>query len=378
MRVTPSRSLDIVAWTPYPRAGASNRHRIEQHLPALKARGHRVEIFPFADDRLFEILYGSGKTIEKLVRVALRTAARQAHLARAMKADVVIVHREAHPFGPPLLEMALSKGSPSVVYDFDDALWLHNPSTANRLARIFKKPNKTRSLVRIADRVIAGNPFLAESAERWGGDPTVIPTPIDTDRYRLRVHEDRKPVVLGWVGTPSSARYLRPIADVLARVARERAIIVRLIGGVHPLPGVPVEHRVWSLEREVDDLTELDIGLMPMEDEPWAHGKCGFKIIQYFGAGLPAVASPYGVNSDLVIEGETGFAPRSRAEWIDSLIELIDDVELRRRMGTRGRELVESSYSLRFTTPTFVRVIEEAGGARPRRSSPDRANPESA
>ncbi len=378
MSSAPTRSLDIVAWTPYPRAGASNRHRIEQHLPALGARGHRVELFPFADERLFEILYGSGRTAEKLARVALRTAARGGHLARAIKADVVIVHREAHPVGPPLLEMALSKAAPSLVYDFDDALWLHNPSTANRLAKVFKKPNKTRSLVRLADRVIAGNRFLAESAEKWGGDPTVIPTPIDTDRYRMRVHEDREPVVLGWVGTPSSARYLRPIAEALARVAEERPIIVRMIGGVFPLPGVPVEHRAWSLEREVDDLTDLDIGLMPMEDEPWARGKCGFKIIQYFGAGLPAVASPYGVNTDLVIDGETGFAPKSQAQWIESLLELIDDVELRRRMGSRGRELVESSYSLRFTAPTFVRVIEEAGGAHPRQSFPDRANPESA
>ena len=102
MSSAPTRSLDIVAWTPYPRAGASNRHRIEQHLPALGARGHRVELFPFADERLFEILYGSGRTAEKLARVALRTAARGGHLARAIKADVVIVHREAHPRGEHL------------------------------------------------------------------------------------------------------------------------------------------------------------------------------------------------------------------------------------------------------------------------------------
>jgi len=340
--------------------------RIEQHLPALRRRGHRVELLRFADQRLFEILYRPGMLLEKSARVMLRSIARLGHLVDSMRADVVVVHREAHPFGPPLLEAALSRTRARLVYDFDDALWLHNPSAANRLARIFKQPNKTRRLVRMADSVIAGNPFLAESARGWGGAPTVIPTPIDTERYRPRPRPSGGPPVIGWVGTPSSARYLRPVAGALARVAAERDIVVRLIGGSHPLPGVPVEQRPWSLEREVEDLAELDIGLMPMEDEPWARGKCGFKIIQYFGVGVPAVASPIGVNSDLVRDGETGFAPRTHDEWVRALLELIDNAELRRAMGMRGRELVESRYSLEFTTPLFVRVIEEAGGARPR------------
>jgi glycosyltransferase involved in cell wall biosynthesis len=111
---------------------------------------------------------------------------------------------------------------------------------------------------------------------------------------------------------------------------------------------------MWSLEQEVDLLQDCDIGIMPLQDNEWARGKCGLKLLQYMAVGLPAIASPVGVNLDIVLDGANGFLASSEAEWRAKLIRLCNDEELRTKIGRAARQTVVDHYSLMAWTPKLA------------------------
>jgi glycosyltransferase involved in cell wall biosynthesis len=217
----------------------------------------------------------------------------------------------------------------------------------------------------LAHTVVAGNAYLADYARRAGAKRIeVIPTVIDLGRYRVKDadHIGKQPEVafiIGWIGSPSTARYLRDIAPALAEVCREGRARVRLIGsGQIELPGVPVEVLPWREDTEVDEICGFDVGIMPLPDEPWARGKCGFKLIQYMACGLPVVASPVGVNSEIVEDGVNGFLAQDTLEWVVALERLIAAAELRHRLGAAGRAKVGARYCLDVTAPRLTRLLQ--------------------
>jgi glycosyltransferase involved in cell wall biosynthesis len=120
-----------------------------------------------------------------------------------------------------------------------------------------------------------------------------------------------------------------------------------------------IEKRMWNPVTEIEDLRRLDIGLMPLVDDPWSRGKCGLKLLQYYGVGVPAVCTPVGVNRDIVKDGVNGFTALTPEEWSEKLSVLIENPELRKTMGLRGRDLVMESFTLQANAPRFYRVLEE-------------------
>ena len=146
--------------------------------------------------------------------------------------------------------------------------------------------------------------------------------------------------------------YLEQLRPALRELAAQISFRVILIGAAPgSLPGLPVEHVVWSPETEAAELARCDVGLMPLPDLPWERGKCGYKLIQYMASALPVVASPVGANREIVVPGETGFLAETDADWIASLSRLAQDPELRRRMGAAGRRRVTEHYSLEVAAP---------------------------
>ena len=165
---------------------------------------------------------------------------------------------------------------------------------------------------------------------------------------------------IGWVGSPSTWQFVEPVLPVLQRICGRLGAEFAVIGAgdVKCFPGSFV--KPWSQENEVQDLQNLDIGIMPLPDAPWAHGKCGYKLIQYMACGLPTVASPVGVNSAIVAHGQSGYCATNASEWEDYLTRLISDFALRKRMGTSGRQIVESRYSLKVQAPRLEQLIRGA------------------
>jgi len=248
------------------------------------------------------------------------------------------------------------------VYDFDDAIYLPYVSPTNRYLSYLKFPWKTGTLCRIARAVVAGNQHLADYASRYNDRVFVVPSTVSLREYGERPvpAADRIPVV-GWTGSHSSVPYLSVVREALQELRRRRAFRLLIIG-VEPfeIPGVDVECRPWSPASEVRDLWEMDLGIMPLPDEPWARGKCGMKAIQYMGVGLPAVVSPVGANREIVKDGVTGFHAATTAEWVEKLDLLLTDAGLRRRLGQAARESVRALYSAEAQAPRVAAILRGA------------------
>jgi glycosyltransferase involved in cell wall biosynthesis len=244
------------------------------------------------------------------------------------------------------------------VYDFDDALFLGSISTANTgFGWIKREAKRSVAYMRAARLVIAGNSYLADRAAEYAKRVEVIPSCVDTERQPLREHERRDPITVGWIGSPSTSGYLQAVLPVFERINRDRLRARLLVIGADPGHRAPwLEWRAWSLSAERADLASFDVGIMPLRDSEWERGKCGYKLLQYFSAGVPAVASPVGVNRTLVAE-DRGILASSPGEWERALELLIEDVGLRRSCGAAARAYVEREFSYPRWAPALAELL---------------------
>jgi len=356
--------LQILALSPVPYEGAGCRFRISQYLPFLAAQGLDVSVAPFYDREFFRLVYQPRQHGRKTLLFLKQTAARIAAIARAGRYDAIWIYREALPIGPPLLEWLLSVSGRPLLYDFDDAVFLPNTSHANRYVAALKYPQKVDWIIRRADQVIAGNEYLASHARRLNPSVHVIPTAVDTGVFVPRSGDPASdaPLVIGWIGTPTTAPYLNMLGDTLTTLARDHAFTFRVSGGGRTVAfsGVHMEHPPWALEQEVTLFNTCDIGVYPMPDDDWARGKSGFKAIQFMACGVPVVASPVGINREIIQDGVNGFLASTPGEWEQKLRMLMTEPERRRRMGAAGRRTVEGRYSVQVSAPRIAAVLRQA------------------
>ena len=354
--------MKVLAWVPYPLGIApGQRYRIEQWAPYLRDLGIEVTFQPFATPALNRALYQRGRWRAKMAGMVSGLGRRFAEALRANRYDAVFLQREASLLGPAWSERLLHARQPAIVYDFDDAIYLPYVSPTNRYLSYLKFPWKTRALCRMASAVTAGNVHLAEYASRYNGHVSVVPSTVSMREYQPRPTPAAESVpVVGWTGSHSSVPYLSVVRGALQELRRRRRFRVLVIGVERfEIPGVDVECRPWSAESEVRDLWDMDVGIMPLPDEPWARGKCGMKAIQYMGIGIPAVVSPVGANREIVEDGVTGFHAASEAAWTDRLELLLGDGSLRQRMGKAARESVRTSYSAEAQAPRLAEILRQ-------------------
>lgn len=345
----------------YGRLGASSRLRFLDFLPALRAEGIEVTPACLLDDDYLRDLYAGRRT--NLSRVASSYAHRLKALLDARRFDLVWLEKEALPWLPAWVETAFLRKVPYVM-DLDDA-WFHRYDRHRLGAVRHLLGGKFEALARGARLVFAGSPYLEDWARRAGAqDVRALPTVIDLDRYpppgpRYEPLSPGQAFTVGWMGSASTVRYLDRVADALAGLGDGARLRV-VGGGAVSLPGVTVETRPWREDDEVAELARFDVGIMPLPDEPWERGKCGYKLIQYMAVGRPVVASPVGVNTMLVEDGVNGFLADSEADWSRALRQLADDEGLRARMGAAGRRMVEERYSLQVVAPQLIESLRSA------------------
>ncbi|MCC7418347.1 MAG: glycosyltransferase family 4 protein [Acidobacteria bacterium] len=363
-------ALRMLALSPVPEEGAGCRFRIAQYMPSLAAAGIEVTLSPFYTTEFFRLVYQKGRSLRKAALFLERAFERVRTLAERGRYDAIFIYREAFPIGPALIEAALARAPrTAVVYDFDDAIYLPNTSEANRAIAVLKWPGKVRSIVQRSHAVIAGNGYLAAYARAFNPHVAIIPTVVDTDLFVPRAGAvaaagapEPSPPLVGWIGTPTTARYLAAIGPALQELARTHPFVLRICGAGADVdvPGVRVENVRWTLENEVALFNTCDIGVYPLPDDEWARGKCGFKAIQFMACGVPVVASPVGVNRDIIQDGVSGLLAPAAADWTTQLGRLIADPQARRAIGRAGRRAIEARYSLRGTAPRLVEVVVEA------------------
>lgn len=316
---------------------ASTRVRIGQVLPRLEGESVRG----------------------RLAVLPRRSSGRWAFFRGLSEADVVVVHRKL--FGR--LEFAfLRRNARRLVFDFDDAVMMRDSFQAVAPSR--RRAARFANTVRKADAVIAGNLYLKDRALEAGarGEVRVIASAVDPARYPPGETREIHPVVLGWIGSRVTLPYLEdvlPSLEILASATPPCSL--RIIADAFPATReLPVDSRPWSEAEEGKLLASIDIGLMPLRDDAWARGKCGYKILQYFAARKPVIASPVGVNPDLVLPGVTGLLASTAGEWAESAARLATEPDTRHAMGRSGFALLErEGYTLEAYTAALGALLRE-------------------
>jgi glycosyltransferase involved in cell wall biosynthesis len=360
---TIKRDIKALFLTKYSREGASTRYRFLQYFPYLEAEGVRCAFSSLTDASYLKNLYAIKRgTLGDYTRAFFR---RVKALLNVRRYDIVVIEYEILPYFPPVFETALKALKIPYIVNYDDAIFYRYSQSPKPWVRALLG-NKIDTVMRNANLVIAGNQYLADYAALSAGASRVeiLPTAVDIKRYPLASRRKENPVfTIGWIGSPSTAKYLTAIAPALFRVCKGGRSKVVLIGsGPVELEGVPTEVKPWSEETEVRDLESCDVGIMPLYDGLWEKGKCGLKTIQYMACALPVVVSPVGVNKEIVEDGITGILASSNEEWVNALTALRDDKALRDRLGLAGRKTAEKKYSVEVIAPRFAGLIREVAG----------------
>ncbi len=348
--------MKIIFFTKYSRLGASSRLRTFQYIPYYKALNYYCVITSFFNEQYLIEIYNK-KKINKL-NILRSYINRIFKLFTIYKYDVIIIEKELFPYFPPIAEFLLKTWGIKHIVDFDDAIFhnydLHpNPFIRKILGQ------KIYSIINGANTVVAGNDYLALKAKEAGSKRTVIiPTVVDTNRYSIKEKKKSGKFVIGWIGSPSTLKYVKMISPVLHQISSSYDVVIHLVG---VKGGINLENQEiieWSEETEITSIQNFDVGIMPLCDSPWEKGKCGYKLIQYMACGLPVVGSPIGVNNKLIKNGINGYKASTGEEWKSALEKLINSPELRTKMGLFGRRLVEEKYSLQKTSLSWVREIQ--------------------
>ncbi len=345
--------IRILGLSLYGPQAASHRVRLSLFQAGLAVNGIQLEIQSLLGDAYLQSRFtGAAPSLRGLITCF---GQRIRVLQKARCFDLAIVYAELLPLMPAWIEERLLQ-IPYIV-DFDDAFYLkYRTGRLRWLSPLLS--GKFDQLLRRAAAVSAGNPHLAAYACRFNANVTLLPSVVDTDHY---VPADLPPAAtsftVGWIGSPSTAPYLKALVEPLQRFAREQPVRLLVVGGpAPPIPGVEVIESPWSLEGEVELIQQFSVGVMPLPDTLWARGKCAYKLIQCMACAIPVIASPVGANIDAV-PPSCGVLAASPDEWFVALRSLAVDAGLRRRMGQAGRQWVQDHYSLSGALPVFIEVI---------------------
>lgn len=351
--------MRVLLLTRYGRLGASSRLRAYQYLPYLESQGFHVTQAPLLGDYYQEDLNRGHP--RRWGKIAAAYILRLLWLARSLAFDLVWIEYELFPWFPAFAEPLLASARIPFVVDYDDAVYHRYNLHPNALVRALLG-KKIDVVMRHASTVTVGNDYLAERARAVGAQCVeYLPTVVDLERYPPARPQRTSVFTVGWVGSPSTVKYLSLIAPALATFCREGNARLVIVGAQEAaLDGVPVEYRPWSEATEVQDILDFDVGIMPLPDDPWERGKCGYKLIQYMACSRPVIASPVGVNHQIVNDGVNGFLATTIEDWRSALDTLRRAPELGTQLGVAGRQTVETRYNMGITAPRLANILQRA------------------
>lgn len=337
------------------------RYRFEQYLPDLEAAGWEWELSNLLDEAMDRTLYSPGNYSGK-ARIAMHSRkVRKQDVARLQQFDLVVVYREALLTRSTFFEQAVHAAGIPLIVDFDDAIWIRDMHRSNRWLRGLKDPGKLRKLLGWTTAATAGNAYLADFARQYTKTVHVVPSTVDTEVITPTPKSGEGPLVIGWMGSPTTLAHLEDIYPALTALQAKWGdrIAFEFVGAEAGEPAPPrTTFLPWSASEENALLGRFDLGLMPLPETPWAAGKCGMKLLLYMAAGLPVVASPVGINTQLV-PGH-GLLANTAQEWVAALDTLLQEDETRRAFGSAGRAFVEQEYARKRWADDVVNIYARA------------------
>jgi glycosyltransferase involved in cell wall biosynthesis len=352
---------------PYPlQESPSQRFRFEQYFSILEENGFKFSVQSFLNSNNWQLFFKPGNWIGKTCALVAGYGKRIQALFRAPFVDFIFIHREVAPIGPPFFEWILAKVlQKKIIYDFDDAIWLTDRVQESLFRRALKSRGKVKFICKWSYKVSCGNEYLCSYARMYTKRVVYNPTTVDTEhRHNPAIYKtpfpDTKEIVIGWTGSHSTLKYLSGIERVLQKIETKfPSVKVLVIADQKPdLKLNSLRYLQWTEKTEIEDLLRITIGIMPLPDDEWSKGKCGFKAIQYMSLKIPSIASAVGVNSKIIDHGATGFLCITWEEWEDAITRLVQDPILGKQMGERGRKKIVDYYSVSSNSSNFLSLFE--------------------
>ncbi len=345
--------MKVIYLSKYSSIGPSSRYRIYQYIPYLADYGIDVDIRPLLKEGYFNIIETENFIIKNLLKIfyaIYRCIIRFFDILQAGKYDLVVIEHQVFPYLSFFFEYILRALNKNIILEFDDAIYLTHPK-------------KMPCLIKMSKMVIVGNNFLKEYAVKYNQNVVVVPTVIDMRRYveegqGSRVKGEGGKIIICWIGLAYNIDYLKQLSDVFRKLSDKIALKIISNKSIE-IEGVNIIFKKWSIETEVEEIQSSHIGIMPLRDDEWSRGKCGLKLLQYMAAGIPAVASPVGVNKEIITDGVNGFLASTEDEWYERLSALCKDPELRKMAGVEGRKTVEDKYSIDVWTPKLAGIYKK-------------------
>jgi len=365
------RAMRTLFLTSYDRTGSSSRYLVHNYLEFYEQAGMECAVSPLFDDRYlgFGTLdrpTGIAEVMRHFPYYLSRVLNRLRHVLTSSKFDLVVFEKELLPYFPYGLEALLRRLQSKTIVLLDDATYVYYRQHPYRLVRFLCR-HKIERIMGTATHVIVWNEQLARYARQFNTNVSVVNSGIDLRRYRIKPYQDGRvtlgqPTVIGWIGAPALFPYIRALEDAFRELSSRYEAEFHVISTCDYVSrSIRTVNKRWSIETEVDDLQSLDIGVMPLPDDEWTRGKSGVKAVQYMGVGVPVVSSAVGTATDLIQDGVNGFLATSTQDWVDKLGRLIESPTLRREMGLRGRQTVETTYSIQAVAPRLIKILQQVG-----------------
>jgi glycosyltransferase involved in cell wall biosynthesis len=356
--------MRVLVLTPYLYGTAPGpRSSIELWEEVLRPDGITFHYEPFETKHLHAILYRPRGTIAKTQEMLRGLGKRIKLIASELDFDAVLIYREAALIGPALVERLVAKRGIPIIYQLDDPLYVRYRSPTNGYLSYLKFFGKVGKIASLSAVTIVNSDHHRRYVSRFTDRIRQIPSVVDGTVFEClpRVSTDQDPVCVGWSGSSSTKGNLQIIRPVLQSLSQRNDTRLHFIGDEEfELPGVRFTSQPWRAESEVEDLRSLDVGLVPLPTNEWTKRKFYLKLVQYNALGIPAVCTPLGANPQVVIDGETGFLASDIPQWTQAVRRLIENQELRLRMGARAAERAHAHFTVQANTGRIREAFEFA------------------
>lgn len=331
--------------------------RSYQYFPYLEEEGWKITVKPFFDDAYLKDFYAGKKNVPAVLKSYIR---RFFVLFTVFGYDQIVIEKEIFPYLPAFAEKMLNVFGVRYIADYDDAIFHNYDQSSNPVIRKFLG-NKIAKVMKYSSAVVAGNRYLAEYAQKSGAKKVeIIPTVIDLNRYKFKETNDAEKFIVGWIGTKTTfEKHLLPCKNWIKTLQEaDENIEFHIIGITDDMDlGRNVKYIPWSENTEVQEILKMDVGIMPLQDSLWERGKCAYKLIQYSACGIPGVASDVGMNSEVCRNEETGFLATNDSEWVEKVLFLKNNPEIRNSMGANARHIVEQKYCIQVTAGKWIQIL---------------------
>jgi len=348
-----------------PDRSPSQRFRFEQYINFLEKNGFQCDHSYLLNEKDDTSYYQKGNYFRKFF-IVIKSIWKRFNEIISNNYDIVFVQRECFMLGTAFFEKKFSSKA-KMIFDFDDSIWIHQTGenkSVNKHFLFLKDPGKTAKIIGRAHMIFAGNKFLANYASQFNSQVFIVPTTIDTKEYQKPNPSpfEKKSLCIGWSGSFSTIihfEHVIPALEIIKQKYKDKVYFKVIGDGTYVNEALEIRGIPWKSSSEVLDLSELDIGLMPLPNDPWTEGKCGLKGLQYMALGIPTIMSPVGVNKEIITDGNNGFLADSIQEWVDKLSVLIENPELRTKLGEAGKSTVVTNYSVEANKNLYLKLFKQ-------------------